>query len=237
MELEYLKVANNPIMWISVLPGVLLVIVQAIVLSRRALVSGRKMGITERQFKSAIRSSALASIGPSLIIVTGMIALLSSMGGPIAWMRLAYIGAVNFELSAADRAASAVGCTLGTSNMTMEAFACAVYTMVICCLGWILVSALFAHKMGDLRDRVAGNNKAKMSVISVAGGMGAYGYQCFNRGIVLAGPDAQTMTVIFGFGIMFALAIYGKKKNVAWVRKFGMMIAMFSGMLLGSFFL
>ncbi|MEI3262430.1 MAG: DUF5058 family protein [Flavonifractor plautii] len=121
--------------------------------------------------------------------------------------------------------------------MTMEAFACAVYTMVICCLGWILVSALFAHKMGDLRDRVAGNNKAKMSVISVAGGMGAYGYQCFNRGIVLAGPDAQTMTVIFGFGIMFALAIYGKKKNVAWVRKFGMMIAMFSGMLLGSFFL
>ena len=192
MELEYLKVANNPIMWISVLPGVLLVIVQAIVLSRRAIVSGRKMGITERQFKSAIRSSALASIGPSLIIVTGMIALLSSMGGPIAWMRLAYIGAVNFELSAADRAASAVGCTLGTSNMT---------------------------------------------VISVAGGMGAYGYQCFNRGIVLAGPDAQTMTVIFGFGIMFALAIYGKKKNVAWVRKFGMMIAMFSGMLLGSFFL
>lgn len=130
MELEYLKVANNPIMWISVLPGVLLVIVQAIVLSRRAIVSGRKMGITERQFKSAIRSSALASIGPSLIIVTGMIALLSSMGGPIAWMRLAYIGAVNFELSAADRAASAVGCTLGTSNMTMEAFACAVYTMV-----------------------------------------------------------------------------------------------------------
>lgn len=92
MELEYLKVANNPIMWISVLPGVLLVIVQAIVLSRRAIVSGRKMGITERQFKSAIRSSALASIGPSLIIVTGMIALLSSMGGPIAWMRLAYIG-------------------------------------------------------------------------------------------------------------------------------------------------
>lgn len=64
MELEYLKVANNPIMWISVLPGVLLVIVQAIVLSRRAIVSGRKMGITERQFKSAIRSSALASIGP-----------------------------------------------------------------------------------------------------------------------------------------------------------------------------
>ncbi|MFQ9472882.1 MAG: DUF5058 family protein [Oscillospiraceae bacterium] len=46
-------------MWISVLPGVLLVIVQAIVLSRRAIVSGRKMGITERQFKSAIRSSAL----------------------------------------------------------------------------------------------------------------------------------------------------------------------------------
>lgn len=81
MELEYLKVANNPIMWISVLPGVLLVIVQAIVLSRRAIVSGRKMGITERQFKSAIRSSALASIGPSLIIVTGMIALSSRIGG------------------------------------------------------------------------------------------------------------------------------------------------------------
>ena len=235
MELEYLKLANSPLMWISVIPAVALVLLQAALFTKRAVKDGLKMGVTKEQMLTGAKSAATAAIGPSIVVVIGMVALLVSVGGPVAWMRLAYIGSVTYELGAADRAASAVGCQLGTSNMTEEAFACAVWVMCICCLGWIIISALFTDKMGVLRDKVAGNNTAKMAVISTGGGMGAFGYQCFDRAFPLF--TAQTAAVIIGFVVTAGLAIYAAKSNAGWAKKFGMTIAMIVGMVGGAFFL
>ncbi len=241
MELEYLKVANSPAMWISCIPAVALVVFQAVKFTKRAIIDGQKIGVTKEQMKTAAKSSAVAAIGPSLVIVIGMVALLSSMGGPVAWMRLAYIGSVMYELGAADRAATAAGATLGTASMTVDAFACAVWVMVICSLGWIIISALFTDKMGNLRDKVAGSNSAKIAVISIGGGLGAFGYQSFDRlysvtkGAV--GFDAQTVAVLAGFAAMLAIGLYGKKHNVSWAKKFGMTIAMIVGMVVGALFL
>ena len=240
MELEYLKLANSPLMWISCIPAVALVILQAAMFTKKAVVDGQKMGVTKEQMMNGAKSAAAAAIGPSIVVVIGMVALLASMGGPIAWMRLAYIGSVMYELGAADRAATAVGCQLGTSNMTEEAFACAVWVMVICCLGWIIISALFTDKMGILRDKVAGSNSAKLAVISTGGGMGAFGYQCFDRAFPLLSNgslNAQTAAVVVGGICMAALALYVKKSNAGWAKKFGMTIAMIVGMIGGAFFL
>lgn len=241
MELAYLKVANSPAMWISCIPAVALVVYQAMIFTKKAIKDGQRMGVTKEQMKIAAKSSAVAAIGPSLVIVIGMVALLSSMGGPVAWMRLAYIGSVMYELGAADRAATAAGSTLGTANMTVEAFACAVWVMVICSLGWIIISALFTNKMGTLRDKVAGSNSAKIAVISIGGGLGAFGYQSFDRFYSVANGavrfDAQTVAVIAGFAAMAAIGVYGKKHNSGWAKKFGMTIAMLVGMAVGAFFL
>ena len=147
MELEYLKTANSMGMWISCIPAVALVLFQAFLFLKRAWATGPKMGVTKEQMKEAAKSSFIASIGPSIVIVSGMVSLLASVGGPLAWMRLAFIGSVMYELPAADRAATAAGCELGTSNMTEAAFANAAWIMTVCCLGWIIISALFTDKM------------------------------------------------------------------------------------------
>lgn len=153
-------------------------------------------------------------------------------------MRLAYIGSVMYELPAADRAATAAGSTLGTNDMTMEAFANCAWIMCVCCLGWIIVSALFTDKMGKLRDKVAGGSEAALAVIAVAGGMGAFAYQCFTR--LLPGVNSvdlgsdQVWALVGGFIIMLCLSIYGQKKKAKWVSQFGMTIAMVGGMLIGA---
>ena len=116
MELEYLKLANSPLMWISVIPAVALVVLQAAMFTKRAVSDGLKMGVTKEQMMIGAKSAATAAIGPSIVVVIGMVALLASVGGPVAWMRLAYIGSVTYELGAADKATAAVGCQLGTSN-------------------------------------------------------------------------------------------------------------------------
>lgn len=241
MELEYLKVANSPLLWIACIPAVALVIVQAFMFAKRAWITGPKMGVSKHQMIEGARSAAIASLGPSLVIVIGAVSLLASVGGPVAWMRLAYIGSVMYELPAADRAATAAGSTLGTNNMTMEAFANAVWIMCVCCLGWIIISALFTDKMGVLRDKVAGNSQAALGAIAVGGGLGAFSYQCFTR--ILPGVNkidlgsAQLWSIIAGFVLMCLLNMYGNKTKAKWVAQFGMTIAMIGGMLVGACFM
>ena len=48
-----------------------------------------------------LRVSAISSIGPSIVILVTMISLIVSMGAPVSWMRLSFIGSVNYEAMAA----------------------------------------------------------------------------------------------------------------------------------------
>ncbi len=237
MELAYLKTANSMGMWISCIPAVALVLFQAFIFMKRAWATGPKMGVTEAQMKEAAKSSFVASIGPSIVIVTGMVSLLASVGGPLAWMRLAFIGSVMYELPAADRAATAAGCTLGTNNMTEEAFANAAWIMTVCCLGWIIVSALFTDKMEAFRDKVTGGNVNALTALTAGGGVGGFGYMVAQRFLPFSLTNANMWAALVGFAVMFGLTMHGKKSGAKWVAQFGMTIAMIAGMVVGTFFL
>ncbi|WP_353532904.1 DUF5058 family protein [Merdimmobilis hominis] len=221
-------------MWAACTPAIVLVLVQAAMFTKKAMKDGKRMGITDEQFKTAISASFTASIGPSIVILIGMVSLLASVGGPLSWMRLAYIGSVTFELGAADKAATAAGAQLGTSSMTAEVFACCAWVMCICCLGWIIVSALFTDKMDVLRAKASGGSPEKLAIISAGGTMGAFSYMTFDRAFPL---NVQTYAAVIGFVVMFVLISYGKKSGAKWPAKWGMTIAMFAGMLGGAFFL
>lgn len=232
--MDYLEIANSPVMWAACIPAIVLVLVQAAMFTKKAMKDGKRMGITDEQFKTAISASFTASIGPSIVILIGMVSLLASVGGPLSWMRLAYIGSVTFELGAADKAATAAGAQLGTSSMTAEVFACCAWVMCICCLGWIIVSALFTDKMDVLRAKASGGSPEKLAIISAGGTMGAFSYMTFDRAFPL---NVQTYAAVIGFVVMFVLISYGKKSGAKWPAKWGMTIAMFAGMLGGAFFL
>ena len=87
----------------------------------------------------------ISSIGPSVVILVTMISLLVTMGAPVAWMRLSFIGSVNYEAMAAGFGAQAMGKTLQT--MDTMAFACGVWTMVCGSLGWLIFTFLFCDKI------------------------------------------------------------------------------------------
>ena len=237
MELEYLKTANSLGMWISCVPAVALVLFQAFLFLKRAWATGPKMGVTKEQMKEAAKSSLIASIGPSIVIVSGMVSLLASVGGPLAWMRLAFIGSVMYELPAADRAATAAGCELGTSNMTEAAFANAAWIMTVCCLGWIIISALFTDKMESLRDKVTGGNCDAVVALTAGGGDGGFGYMGAQRFLPFNIKSANMWSAIVGFLVMLGMSAYIKKTQAKWAQQFGMTIAMFLGMVAGAFFL
>ena len=94
--MEALKIANSLPMWIACGLAVLLIIVQAVIFLKNSYDTGKKIGISEEQMKKAIKSSAITSIGPSIVILSGMLSLLITVGAPMAWMRLSLIGSVMF---------------------------------------------------------------------------------------------------------------------------------------------
>ena len=103
------EIANGLPLWIACGMAIALIIVQATIFLRNSYSAGKEIGLTESQMKGAMKSSAITSIGPSIVILSGMLSLLVSVGGPMAWMRLGLIGSVMFESMAAGFGTSSVG--------------------------------------------------------------------------------------------------------------------------------
>ena len=107
--MDAMKIANSIPMWLACALPVAFVILQAVLFARGAYKSGKKLGLNDKQMKKAMKSSAVTSIGPSIVVLSAMLSLLVSVGGPIGWMRLSMIGSVMFESIAAGLGTSAVG--------------------------------------------------------------------------------------------------------------------------------
>lgn len=236
--LEYLKTANSMAMWIGCIPAVTLVMIQAYMFMMRAWKVGPKMGVPVEKMKAAASASLVASIGPSIVVVSGMFSLLASVGGPLSWMRLAYIGSVMYELPTAERAAMFCGSTLGTDNMTMDAFATAAWMMTIGCLGWILISALFTDKMEVLRDKIAGGSMDAVEALTAGGGVGGFAYMVAMRCLPFNPLSSNMWACIGALVFTVCLNMYMKKNPTAkWAQQFGMTLSMFFGMAVGAIFI
>ena len=83
--MDAMKIANSIPMWIACGIPVILVIAQALIFAKKSYSAGKKIGLTEKQMKNAIKSSAITSIGPSIVILVTMISLIVSMGAPVSW--------------------------------------------------------------------------------------------------------------------------------------------------------
>lgn len=226
--MEYLEIANGFPMWIAAGSAVVLVLVEAVIFVRKSIKDGKRMGLKNEQIKTAIKSSAFSSIGPSLVILAGMISLLVTIGAPISWMRLSFIGSVMFELMAAGFGTEAVGVKLGSADMTGIAYANAVWTMVLGGAGWILFSALFTDKLENLRDKVAGGSQKLIPIISSAAMLGAFAYMASDN---ILSFDRSTIALITGAVVMLVVMHLADKKDIGWLKEWGLAISMFSGML------
>ena len=81
--MEALQIANSLPMWIACGVAVVLVIVQALIFIKKAIDAAPHVGVTKEQVNKAIKSSALTSIGPSIVVLSGMLSLLVTVGGPM----------------------------------------------------------------------------------------------------------------------------------------------------------
>lgn len=159
--MEYLKIANSPIFWILCLPVGLLVLIQAYIFSKKAIKSAELVDLSKSDAKKAFKIGAVSSIGPALGVFVVMLGLMSVIGGPLAWMRLAIIGSAPAELAASSMAAKAMGVELGGKGYNLVHFANAAWVMALNGSAWLLTTGLFSHQLDRVTKKVSGGDVKK----------------------------------------------------------------------------
>ena len=134
--------------------------VVCVVFMVRAWRAGKALGMDTVRMKRAITASATFSVLPSVGILLGVLALSGSLGVPWPWLRLSVIGALHYETQVADAAAEQLGISLGSDQMTTQAFATIALLMSLCIVWGMVLSALLNKKYLNKIQRGGGEKKA-----------------------------------------------------------------------------
>ena len=231
MEENYMSIANSVPMWIAASLAVGLALFQGVLFAMRSYKQGTAEGLTKGQMNSAMKSSLITSIGPSFVILSGLLSLLVTIGGPMAWMRLSFIGSVMFEMMAVGFATEAVGVTIGVDPMTQVALANAVWVMALGSIGWIIVATLSANSMGKLQNKISKGDPTTMKVISTAALLGSFGSLVVPHLMKL---NKNTIAAVAGALIMLILSPMADKKNIKWLKEWALFFSLFGGMLVAA---
>lgn len=227
MEQNYLEIANKPAFWIIAIIMVSVVVLQVVIFMRKAFKTSKVMGITEDQIKTTIRASIITSIGPSFAILIGLVALISLIGSPMAYMRLGVIGAVMFETLCVDAGAEAVGVMANTPGFDLYAFSNVLWVMCVSSIGWLLITAFLTPKLETVRVKLVGGKDYLLPILSTGAILGAFGYQV-SKFIVSLGPG--TVAVLVSGFVMILINKISDKTEIKWLKEWALSFSIIAGM-------
>lgn len=229
---EFLQIANSQIMYLISSIIILSVIGVCLLFFTKAYKEGLKIGMNKKDLKKVITSSAVFTVIPSVGILLGVITLSGSLGVPIPWLRLSVVGALHYEIMAADMAAKASGIeALAPEFITPEILVTIVFVMAI----GIIWGGLFC---------VVGLKKYQKTLKKSTSKDNKWGQILFNSifiGLVCAfvgssfsdirGGSFTSIIVIIVSAISMAICDYFvRHRNQKWLESFSLSISMIVGM-------
>ncbi|NME65263.1 DUF5058 family protein [Clostridium cadaveris] len=222
-----LHIANKPIFWVLCSITVIITIIQAVIFTRLARKTANTIGVPKSTCDKAFKTGMISSIGPSIGVFIVMVGLMSTIGGPLSWLRLSVIGAAPTELTAAKIGAEVAGVTFGGSGYTTETLALSWITMTLNGAGWLLFTGLFAHKLEKLRVKVGGGDSKWLVALSGASMLGVFGY--LNAGDVAKGGGNLVAVIVGALFMIFMVT----KVTVKYpkLKEYSLGIAMLCGMI------
>jgi hypothetical protein len=232
---EYLKVANDPVLWLTCMPVVLLIIVQVIIFTKKAFAAGEMVNLTREQGVKAFRVGLVSTIGPALSILVVMLGMMTVVGAPITWLRLSTVGAAPTTLAGAAMGAQAIGVEFGSEQYDATAFASSVWTMTLNGIGWLLIVALFTDKLEIIKEKITGGDAGLASQIGTGAIIGATSFivsvQLISKGNLIPKNLIVSLTAAVVMIVMMKIS-----EKIKALREWNLGIAMFTAMLIAALF-
>jgi len=239
--MNYQDAINSTFMY--VLGGIVaaFVLLQSSVFLIRAYRQGLKMGMDKKKLWGAI-----FSIVPSIPIVIGVFTLMKAIGVPVAWIRLSVVGAVTYELPAAEAAATAMGMTgLNDPNFTLNVFAGVVLTMSVGIITGLVLCIFNGVKIVQNRmDKMQKTDRkwGEMFVAALFMGLVATFFGSIVtppivgmiKGTVQAYEGITSILVLLTSAVLMLIftTIAKKFKKLKWVEQFALPVSMVLAMVL-----
>ena len=155
--METIKLMNGSA-WVFAGILILMVIIQALLFLRMALSFNKKHKVlTGEEVNQAVRTGAIAAVGPALSTITVALSLIAMVGSGVTFMRCGVIGAPAWELFMASTSSAAAGVEFGSPEFTPAIF-------TLCIFGMTWASApYFINTIITLKPLDAMANKASQS--------------------------------------------------------------------------
>lgn len=236
MSAEVAKFANGPVMWIISLLTVGLVAFQAILIYRLTKkYAEAKKALTPEEMKIALKTGGVVAVGPAVSVFILALTMMSLMGAPATLMRVGIIGSASTEMTAATVGAMMAGVSMGADEMTMAAFGCAMFGCAVMSSGYLIMIPILSRGLGKGLQKLftprADGKKGKAAVF-----FGAIFPVLFILLLTLTqvanGMDYVGALIVAGI-VSMTLDKIAKKKNIKWLKEWGMGIAVLSGMISG----
>lgn len=122
---------NSGFMYTIVAIVIAFVVAQSVFFLIKALRRAKTLNMDMKVIKKIISSSAIFTIAPAIAILLGVITLSKALGFPLPWLRLSVVGALTYELPAAEAAASAFNISLSEQVTDPVIFAAIAWVMTI----------------------------------------------------------------------------------------------------------
>lgn len=238
---------------------VVFVIAQSLFFMIRAVKRGKELGITKEQIKNTITSSAVFSIAPAISIAITVIVLSVALGYVLPWIRLSVIGAIQYEVPAAEAAIEAAGLSGGIGRPVTDpkVFVAITWVMTLGCLLPLFLIPIILKKVQKSVSGAVSKNAKWADLMSAAAFIGLIA-AFLSRGIAGIGEvgvneAGEKVNVVLGDGagvlsisaiissiiFMLILTFINKKLKAKWLEAlampFSMILAMGVVVLISSF--
>lgn len=136
---------NSPVLFILAGLTIAVVLAQSFVFCKKAWKRALELNISESKLKKIVTQTIVFTIAPAIAVGIGLITLVPLLGIPLPWVRLSVVGALPYELSAAQAASDAVGAQLG-AGLTAQQFTTIAWTMTIGIITGSVLIPVFCKK-------------------------------------------------------------------------------------------
>ena len=226
---------NSPFMYVLAVIVVTFVISQSVFFLVKAWRRGKELGIDKSVLRLAATSSGFFTIAPAIAILLGIITLSNALGLPIPWLRMSVLGAITYELPAAEIAATAAGATLAETVTDARTFATIVWVMTLGIIPGLVILPIFMKKIQGGVVKVGDKDKKWGGIFMTAlflGMISAFTGMIFsNIRYGLEGWIPVFVTLCSAI-LMLILGMLYKKCNITWLENYALPISMLSAMAL-----
>ena len=237
--------ANSPVIFAIVAVIIGVVVAQSVFFLIKAYKRGLELGMSKQTLLLTVRRAALFTIAPAVAIFMGLVSLVKMLGVALPWLRLSIIGAVTYELPAAETAAESMGLSgVVNTDLTAQQFVTIAFVMTFGIAASLILAPILCKKITGGMVKVKDKKWMDLFMTSMFVGMlsAFLGYIVCNLGFVQtdAGVEFHYQTeywipvfvMALSAGIMAVCGLLMKKLNWKWLSDYALPFSMIGSMAL-----